>query len=337
MTTLVTGGGGFLGQAVVALLATRGARVRTFSRRRYPALAAWGADQRLGDVRDAEAVADACRGVECVLHIAALPGIAVRAEPYYATNLQGTRHVLAACRAQGVPRLVHCSSPSVTFAGQDQQGVDESAPLGLAWLARNRAYYSHSKALAEREVLAANGPDLRTCALRPHLIWGPRDGHLAPRLIDRARRGRLRRIGAGANRIDITYVDNAAEAHLLAADALAAADSPAAGKAYFLSQGEPVLCWRWIDQVLALADLPPVRRSLSAAAAWRIGHALEGAYRVLRRAGEPPMTRFLAAQLAQSHWFDITAARRDLGYAPRVGTEEGMRRLAAWLAELPRP
>jgi nucleoside-diphosphate-sugar epimerase len=177
-------------------------------------------------------------------------------------------------------------------------------------------------------VLAANGREgLHTCALRPHLIWGPRDTQLVPRLIDRARRGRLRRVGDGANLVDTVYVENAATAHLLAADALKPG-SPAAGRAYFVTQGEPVNCWQWIDEILAQAGLPAVKKRISYAAARRAGAVLEAAYRLLRLPGEPPMTRFLAAQLALPHWFDISAARRDLGYEPHVTMAEGMRRLA---------
>jgi nucleoside-diphosphate-sugar epimerase len=174
---------------------------------------------------------------------------------------------------------------------------------------------------------------MATCALRPHLIWGPRDTHLIPRLLRRARKGRLRRVGDGTNLIDITYVENAAEAHLLAADKLAEPDSPVAGKAYFISQGEPVNCWQWIDEILALAGVPPVRKAMSFKTAWRMGAACERTYELLRLKGEPPITRFLAAQLAKSHWFDISAARRDLGYWPRVSTEEGMRQLGEWLRQ----
>ena len=165
--------------------------------------------------------------------------------------------------------------------------------------------------MGEQAVLAASSDALRTCALRPHLIWGPRDQHLIPRLIARAKTGRLRRVGDGTNLVDMTYVENAATAHLQAADALARDKTPVAGKAYFLSQGEPVNCWQWIDEILALANLPPVDKSISYKAAWRLGSALEKAYGWLRLKREPPMTRFLAAQLATSHWFDISAARRD--------------------------
>ena len=169
---------------------------------------------------------------------------------------------------------------------------------------------------------------LLTCALRPHLIWGPRDRHLIPRVLERARSGRLRRVGDGTNLIDTVYVENAAAAHLLAADALRPG-SPVAGRAYFISQGEPVNCWAWIDELLAMAGLPPVRKSISLRAAWAVGAACEAAYWLLRLRGEPPMSRFLAAQMATSHYFDIARARRDFGYEPKISMAEGMRRLAA--------
>jgi nucleoside-diphosphate-sugar epimerase len=209
--------------------------------------------------------------------------------------------------------------------------VDESTPYATRWL----CHYPHTKALAEQEVLSANARDgLLTCALRPHLIWGPRDEHLIPRLIARAKAGRLRRVGDGRNLIDMVYVENAALAHLQAADALTAG-SPVAGRAYFISQGEPVNCWAWIDEVLQVAGLPPVRKSISAKAAWRVGAVLEGIYRTLRLRSEPPMTRFLAAQLSTSHYFDISRARRDFGYEPQITTAEGMCRLGQALAAVP--
>ncbi|MCA9237855.1 MAG: NAD-dependent epimerase/dehydratase family protein [Planctomycetales bacterium] len=330
MHVLVTGGGGFLGRAIVEQSVARGDRVRSLARGTYPQLAELGVECVRGDVSNPAAAEAACRGVECVIHTAAIAGVRMQREPYDRINLNGTQNIIAACRAAGVPRLVYTSSPSVTFAGEDQRGVDESAPLAVEWLEAHRSWYSASKARAEAEVLAANGPELATCALRPHLIWGPRDNHLVPRLIDRARRGRLRRVGDGANLVDMIYVDNAAAAHLLAADALARPDSLAAGKAYFLSQGEPVNCWQWIDEILALAELPPVGRSISYGAARRIGAACEAIYRLLP-GREPPMTRFVAAQLAKSHWFDISAARSDLGYEPAVSTALGMQRLGEWL------
>ena len=330
MHALVTGAGGFLGQYIVRQLVARGDRVRALSRSRYPALEALGVESLQGDIQDGAAVSAACRGIDCVFHAAALAGIWGRWKDFYGVNTLGTINVVQACRQQAVPRLVFTSSPSVTFRGRDQCGVDESAgPLPNRWL----AYYPYTKLLAEHAVLDADGDDgLSTCALRPHLIWGPRDQHLIPRLLERARRGQLRQVGDGKNLIDATYVENAAMAHLLAADALAP-DSPLSGRAYYISNGEPVNCWDWINEILALADLPPVNRRISFRAAYAAGAVLEGLWTLLGRTDEPRMTRFLAAQLATSHYFDISAARRDFGYEPRVTMAQGMERLKSWLTE----
>jgi len=329
MRALVTGAGGFLGLYIVEQLLAQGVDVRALCRGRYPALDALGVQTIQADLRDRRSIVAACQEIDVVYHVAGVAGIWGPWEHYYGINTLGTRHVIEGCLAHRVNRLVYTSSPSVTFAAVDQCGIDESAPYPTRWL----CHYPHTKALAEQEVLAANGlHGLLTCALRPHLIWGPRDHHLVPRLLDRARRGRLRRIGDGRNLIDMVYVENAAVAHLQAAAALQAG-SPVAGQAYFISQGEPVNCWQWINQILALADLPPVARAISTRGAWRLGTALEAVYHLLRLRSEPPMTRFLAAQLGMSHYFDISRARRDFGYQPAISTAEGMRRLEQWLRQ----
>ncbi len=333
MHTLVTGGGGFLGRYMVEQLLARGDRVRSFGRRAYPELETLGVEVVRGDLADQGAVVAACDGVDLVFHVAARPGVSVQRLPYVQANVHGTKNVLHGCLTHGISRLIYTSSPSVTFAGEDQNGVDESVPVALDWLIRHRSHYSSTKAIAEQRVLQANGEQLRTCALRPHLIWGPRDQHLIPRLIAKAKAGRLRRVGTGANLVDMIYVENAAEAHLQAGEALSQENSPVAGNAYFLSQGEPVDCWQWIDEILALAGLAPVKKSISRQAAWRVGALLEATYGLLGIRSEPAMTRFLAAQLATSHWFDISAARRDFGYEPRISASEGMQRLSRWLAE----
>lgn len=317
--------GGFLGRYIVEQLLDRGDQARILARGTYPELSAAGVECFRGDIRDAEDVAKACEGVDIVFHVAAVAGIWGAWDYYYGVNTLGTRHVLEGCRRHGVGRLVYTSSPSVTFDGGDQAGVDESTPYPQRWL----CHYPHTKALAEQEVLAASGTGgLLTCALRPHLVWGPRDPHLVPRLVERARRGQLRRVGDGINRVDMVYVENAALAHVLAADRLVPG-SPVPGRAYFISQGEPVNCWSWIDELLELHGLPPVRRSISFAMAWRIGAICEAVGKLLRWKREPRMTRFLAAQLAKDHYYDIGRAREDFGYSPRVSTAEGMRRLAA--------
>ena len=325
---LVTGAGGFLGQYIVEQLVARGDQVRAFGRGRYAGLESLGAEPVQGDVRDAHAVAAACRGVDVVFHAAAVAGIWGSWDYFYGINTLGTSHVLAGCREHGVHRLVFTSSPSVTFEGEDQAGVDESIGYARRWL----CHYPHTKALAEQQVLAANGRDgLLTCALRPHLIWGPRDSHLIPRLLDRARQKKLIRVGAGMNLIDAVYVENAARAHLQAADRLQP-DSPANGRAYFITNGEPVNCWNWINEILGLAGLTPVHRAISFATAWHVGHLLEMIGRIRRQQSEPRMTRFLAAQLALSHYFDISAARRDLDYQPTVNMAQGMNRLRDWMS-----
>lgn len=332
MQALVTGAGGFLGQYIVEQLRQRGDRVRALVRRPSAAVAQLGVETVLGDVRDAAVVERACSGVDAVFHAAGVAGIWGPWEHYYGINTLGTRNVIVGCQRTGVPRLVFTSSPSVTFDGTNQEGVDEAAPYPRRWL----CHYPHSKAIAEQEVLAANdGQNLRTCALRPHLIWGPRDQHLIPRLIERARRGKLVRVGTGRNRIDMIFVENAAEAHLQAADHLQP-DSPVCGRAYYLSQGEPVNCWQWIDSLLALAGLPPVRRHISYRTAYLAGTLLEAAYWLARRREEPRMTRFLAAQLAKSHYFNIRRARDDFGYRPSITTETGMRKLTRCFGEVRR-
>ena len=327
MKVLVTGATGFLGEYIVERLRARGDDVRGFCRRPSASLAKLGVETALGDITDRDSVVNACRGMDAVIHTAAIAGIWGPWELFHDTNVLGTRYVLEGCREHGVHRLVYTSSPSVTFDGTPQRGVDESVPYPTRWL----AHYPQTKAMAEQEVLAAHSPGmLHTCALRPHLIWGPRDRHLIPRLLDRARRGKLKRVGDGLNMVDIIYVENAAAAHLLALDRLAE-PGPVGGKAYFLSQGEPVNCWGWINDVLKIAGLPHVRKLVPFPAAYAVGGVLEVAYRWLRKSDEPLMTRFLACQLAMDHYFSLKNAETDLGYRPQVSTHQGMLRLRAWL------
>ena len=326
MRALVTGGGGFLGRYVVELLLDHDVDVRVLCRGRYEALERLGVETIQADLRDPSATVSACASMDAVFHVASIAGIGGRWRDFFDINVRGTEHLIAGCRQHQVRRLVYTSSPSVTFDGRDQYHVDETAPYANRW----NCHYPRSKAMAEQRVLAAHDDELLTCALRPHLVWGPRDNHLLPRLVDRARSGQLRRVGDGTNQVDITYVENAALAHWQAHQALDAA-SPVGGRAYFISQGEPVNCWNWIDEVLALYGLPPVARSIPAAAAWYVGAALEGVYRLLGRHEEPRMTRFLASQLSTSHFFDISRARSDFGYAPQVSTATGMQRLKASL------
>jgi 2-alkyl-3-oxoalkanoate reductase len=326
MTVLVTGGGGFLGKAIVLRLLARGETVRSYSRGDYPGLRRLGVELHRGDLTDADAVDRAVEGCELVFHVAAKPGIGVCYREYYQANVVGTENVLAACRKHQVRKLVYTSSPSVIFDGTDMEGVDESVPYPSHY----EAPYPKTKAIAERLVLAANSVELATVALRPHLIWGPGDNHLIPRILERARAGRLRRIGSGKNLIDPVYTDDAAAAHILAGDKLFIG-SPIAGKMYFISQGEPVRLWDLVNHILAAAGVPPVTKSISPRLAYALGWLVEMVYRVCGLEAEPPMTRFLARELATAHWFNIDAARRDLGYEPAVSVQEGLLRLRSSL------
>ena len=323
MKALVTGGGGFLGGVIVRKLLARGDAVRSFTRTANPWLTELGVEEAHGDLGDPVAVAAAVAGCDVVFHVAAKAGVWGRHADFIRTNVTGTENVLAACRTAGVHRLVYTSTPSVVHGGGNLEGADESTPYPTHF----EAHYPETKAIAERAVLAANGPELAIVSLRPHLIWGPGDPHLIPRVIARARKGRLKRVGTKPVTVDVTYVDNAADAHLLAADKLEPG-SPVAGKAYFISNGEPVDLWEFLNKVLAGAGLPPVTRNVSVWKARLAGRVLERVYRTFGIAAEPPMTRFVASQLSTSHWYDITAARRDLGYEPRVSIEEGLKRMA---------
>jgi nucleoside-diphosphate-sugar epimerase len=322
---LVTGANGFLGSHLVRLLLNDDWQVRALTRRRDEVLEGIDVESFHGDIRDIDMIESAFAGVDVVFHVAAKSGIWGSWKLYHTTNTIGTRNVVECCLRHDVPKLVYTSSPSVTFTGDHQINQNESAPYATRFLCN----YPKSKALAEQHVLDSNDePRFMTCALRPHLVWGPGDRHLIPRIIQRGRLRQLRKVGDGTNQVDVTYVDNAAHAHILAARALKPG-SPVCGHAYFISHGDPVNCWGFINEVLALAGIPKVRKRISFYWAWRLGAVLETWHDLLHREDEPRMTRFLASQLAKSHYFDISRARKDFGYEPVVSHEEGMRRLAA--------
>lgn len=324
MRVFVTGGGGFLGLAIVKQLIARGDRVISYSRQAYPELEALGVEHRQGDLSEKHRLIAAMKGADAVVHVAAKAGVWGKPDDFYQANVVGTENVIAACQYLGIPKLVYTSSPSVVHPGHGGlEGADESIPYPEHFLAE----YPRTKAIAEKMALAANSPTLSTVSLRPHLIWGPGDPHFVPRLVSRARSGRLRLIGSADPMVDTVYVDNAAHAHLLALDKLTP-DSPIAGKAYFITQDEPVTVSRFLNGIIQAAGLPPVTRRIPAGLAMLIGGALESIYRGLNLPGEPQMTRFLAHQLSTPHWFDISAAKRDLGYVPEVSFDQGLERLA---------
>lgn len=328
MRVLVTGGNGFLGGAIVAELKRRGHQVSSASRRPSPELAALGVRTLTCDLRNREHVERAIQGQDAVVHAAALTGLTgVRAD-FVRTNVEGTQAVLAACKAHGVARLVYTSSPSVVFDGREHRRADESLPYPRRYLAA----YPATKAAAEREVLAANGASLATVALRPHLVLGPGDPNLMPRLVARARARALTIVGNGRNEVSFTWVENAAAAHADVLERLEPGVS-GAGRAYFVAQKEPVVLWSWLAELFTRAGVPPPTQRVSRPFAYAAGAACELAWRIARRTGEPPMTRFLAQQLATSHSYAIGALEREFGYVERVSTAEATERLVAELRE----
>ncbi|MBE2250481.1 MAG: NAD-dependent epimerase/dehydratase family protein [Myxococcus sp.] len=326
MKAMVTGGGGFLGSNLVRALLARGDAVRVLARGDYPELRAAGAETIRGDITDAAATAAACEGVDVVFHTAAKAGGWGDPKEYEAINVTGTDHVIAGCRAMKVPVLIHTSSPSVVHGTEDIEGATESIPYATHFT----AHYPRTKAISEQRALAASDDTLKVIALRPHFIWGPGDRHLLPRLIARAKTGRLRQIGARDPKCDTIYIDNCVHAHLLAAARLREG-APLGGKAYFVSDDAPIGVWTMANRMLACAGQGPVGKPIPAGLAYAVGAMMEGAYWLFGVEKEPLITRFGASELSHAQWFDISAAKRELGYAPKVSLDDGLTRLAASL------
>ncbi|MGL6011752.1 MAG: 2-alkyl-3-oxoalkanoate reductase [Shewanella oncorhynchi] len=344
----VTGAGGFLGKVICLRLLAAGIKVTGFARGHYPELEALGVVMLQGDLVNKDLLQQAMQGCDIVFHVASKAGVWGDRDSYFCPNVKGAANVIAACKALKIDKLVYTSTPSVTFAGQDESGIDESTPYATRFL----NHYAHSKAIAEKMMLDANqvgdmpleNPDvtqvssqvttqatasyaLKTVALRPHLIWGPGDPHLVPRVLSRGRLGKLKLVGREDKLVDTIYIDNAAYAHVLAALELCQAKPKCQGKAYFLSNDEPITMAKMLNLILACDALPPVTKRVPQSVAYVAGAVLETVYFLLKKQEEPMMTRFVARQLSCSHYFDISAAKRDLGYRALVSINQGMARL----------
>ncbi|TQF02635.1 NAD-dependent epimerase/dehydratase family protein [Kitasatospora acidiphila] len=323
---LVTGGSGFLGAEICRQLTARGTETVSFSRRPSRTLEQLGVRQVHGDLVDRAALDRAVPGCDAVVHNAALAGISGAPGPYWRTNVAGTRTVIDRCRAHGVRTLVHTSTASVVFRPGGLENADERLPYPV----RHLAAYPHTKAVAEALVLDANGPELAALSLRPHLIWGPGDPHFVPALTRLVRRQTLVMPGSGANLVDTTHVRTAAHAHLLALDLLHQGQ-PVGGRAYFIAQGEPLPLGGFLALLLATAGIRATWRPVPVPLAVAAAAAREAVSRLRRGTGSHAgtgtrdLSRFLVAELVHPHWFDLTAARRDLGFTPPIGLAEGMR------------
>jgi nucleoside-diphosphate-sugar epimerase len=317
---LVTGGTSLIGGAVAQRLAERGDAVTLFQRRP----SGYGLDERLGDITDAAAITAAAAGADAVVHLAAKVAVTGPWSAFEAANIEGTRNVIVAAGAGGVRRLVYVSSPSVAHGGASLVG----AAATPADPAAARGHYARSKAVAEQMALEANGPGLSVVAIRPHLVWGPGDTQLVGRIVERARTGRLAVVGSGAALIDTTYLDNAADALVAALDRA----PKLGGRAFVVSNGQPRPVRELLTRIVAAAGLPPPRLTVPAGAARAGGRLVEQWWERRGRDDDPPITSFLAEQLATAHWFDQRETRRALRWAPAVSLDEGFRRLRAWLA-----
>ena len=336
MRILVTGGGGFLGTHIIKeLLKNPTYIVTNFSRHSYSHLEDMGVPTIKGDLTKVEDVNRALnQGFDAIFHVAALAGVWGKYDDYYNINFLGTENILKAAQERGISKFVYTSTPSVVFKEGDLLGVGEEEPYASKFLNA----YSETKTLAEKKVLESNnGQSFMTCAIRPHLIWGPGDPHLFPRVIKQGKLGKLRVVGDGENLVDIVYVENAAMAHVQAFEHLSPG-SKVCGEAYFIGQERPVKLWDFINQILGFVKVDPVSRSIDVGTAYRLGWFLEKAFGLLGiKKPEPPMTRFVALNLGKSHYFSHAKAKRDFGYMPIISIEEGLKRTFAARESVVRP
>lgn len=319
---LVTGAGGFLGYHIAKELLKKEYTVISFSRSNYHKLDALGVTQRLGDLANYEDILLALKDIDAVIHTAGMVGMWGKYQHFYDSNVLGTQNILKAMNERAISKIVYTSTPSVAFGKDDLCGVDESTPYPDTYL----TYYAQTKAQAEKAVLEANGQLMATVSLRPHLIFGPGDKNIIPRVLEAQKKGRLKIIGNGDNLVDVLYVENAAIAHINALERLAIG-SQIAGKAYFIGQG-PVNLWEFTNKILAHAGLPTVTKKVSVKKAYAIGFIIELFLKVFRIYNiHPPMTRYIALQLGKSHYFSHKNSERDLSFTPSISIDEGIERL----------
>ena len=323
MRVLVTGGGGFLGSAICRQLHACGDEVIAFQRSAADELKKLGIKIEKGDITDVDRLIAAAKGVDAIIHTAAKAGLSVNYDDYFGPNVTGTENVLEACSSNGIGKLVFTSSPSVTHSDGDIEGGDESLPYPDTY----NSPYPETKALSEKQVMSANSPDLQTVSLRPHLIWGPGDSHLLPKLLEKARHGKLKLPGP-EKLIDTVYIDNAARAHILALDKLETYPEIVGGKTYFISNDEPLSQGRIIGELLKAAGVSVDIQAVSPRLAVAAGTVIETGWKLFGLKSDPPLTRWSAEHLSTAHWYDISAAKRDLGYVAEISIEEGLKRLA---------
>jgi nucleoside-diphosphate-sugar epimerase len=325
MKILVTGGRGFVGKALSKKLQELGHEVETLSR----------SATNLDDTRFKHHPVDLTRiqeheqlfhNVDCIFHVAAKAGVDGKYNSYYTVNYLGTKDLLKVSKKMGVKYFIYTSSPSVVFSKEPIANGKEDLP----YVSNNLSPYSSTKAMAEKEVLLSNDTSFSTLALRPHLVWGEGDPHLLPKVINRHKAGKLKIVGDGMNRVDLTHIDNVVHAHIKALNALVSGH-PVSGKSYFISQNEPVKLWEWLNSLFELLNLKPLEQKISFSKAYLTGAFLEKLWRFSFIKSEVPMSRFIACQLAHDHWFSTRQANLGFGYEPILSMDEAMNKTIPWL------
>ncbi len=311
MSVLVTGGGGFVGLALVRRLVELGYKVTSFSRNLHPEHLSLKVKIVRGNLLNSSDINTACNRIDTVFHNAAKVGVWGSYRDFFNTNVLGTSHLIDACIKNGIKKLIYTSSASVVFSGADIEGVNES----ISYPVKHVSHYTYTKAVAEQMVLSANSDTLKTIALRPHLIWGPGDTQLIPKIVQHAKSGKLRKPGKKDHLIDTTHINNLINACFQAMKKMD--ENPSVcGKAFFITNGKPVLVWDFINEITHSAGLPAVQKTIPEPLAFFIAWMLERIYLLLRIKSEPYITRFLVQELCTHHWFDISAARNFLEYNP---------------------
>lgn len=322
---LVTGAGGFLGLRLVKALRLLGHTVHTLQRQNYPELQGDdGIRNFIGSIENRNDLKKALDGVDVVFHVASKIGMWGDYQDFYRTNVLGTRNIISLMKEQNIKYLIYTSTPSVVFDRGDIKNGDET----LSYPNTHLNFYGETKRLAEVEVLNAHHNQFITAAIRPHLIFGPGDKQLIPRVIKAHRQGRLKIIGDGSNLVDVSYIDNVVDAHLDLYHQMLRDPTKVNGKAYFIGQDKPVNLWDFTNTIMSGIGLQKLEKKIPTAVAYFIGACLEGIFKLLRiKHIDPPMTRFVALQLGKSHYFSHQRALEDFGHFPKVGTEEGLKRL----------
>ncbi len=317
MKIFVTGASGFVGGAAVKHLKAAGHELRAMSRseKSDAAIRALGAEPVRCDLENVEA--KHIGHAEAVVHCAAFVEQWGPRDAWKRFNVDGTQRMLDAARAAGVTRFIHIGTEAALFKGQHLRGVDETYPL-----APDSPYpYSSTKAQAEMLVRAANAPGFETIVLRPRFIWGPGDTTLLPVVVHMAKSGRWSWVNGGRNMTSSTHIANLTHAIELALT------KGRGGEAYFILD-DGVHPMR--DMLTGMAASRGIALPEKNTPAWvvdALGATCEVLWSAFPMKGDPPLTRFSAMILSRDAILKDDKARAEVGYAPVISVEEGMRQL----------